>query len=299
MRKYFLLLLIAFCSAFNLMAEKWTTESLPMPYLQDARLHVCNPDNVLSALTVDSINSILTQLEHDKGIQTIVVAVKQLEGDDPYSFCMQLGRKYGIGSKRQRTGLIVLLATEDRSYQILTGNGLEGSLPDAICRRIQNKVMVPALKENNWDGAMLNTIRSISSYVRDDGTLKSGKNTDDDDAEEAFIAALVIGITTIVTIIVVLASRKKCSQCGRRMKKISTCRVRHPLSNKWVYRTLWQCPRCGHSEHTYTDDTHVQNGNGFPPIFLGGSSGSSSSGSFGGGVFGGGTFGGGGSGGRF
>ena len=91
---------------------------------------VCNPDGVLSADATQRTNLLLKALEKDKGIQTVVVVVKQLEGDDPYQFGMDLARKYGIGNK-QRTGLIVILATEDRSYQILTGNGLEGTLPDA------------------------------------------------------------------------------------------------------------------------------------------------------------------------
>ena len=109
MRKYLVLLLVVLFSFLSIMAEKWTPESLPMPYLRDARQHVCNPDEVLSNAVVDSLNVLLTQLERDKGVQTIVVVVKQLEGDDPYDFCMQLGRKYGIGSKKQRTRLILSL----------------------------------------------------------------------------------------------------------------------------------------------------------------------------------------------
>lgn len=295
MRKYLVLLLVALFPFLSTLAEKWTPENLPMPYLRDARLHVCNPDGVLSDAIVDSLNVLLTQLERDKGVQTIAVVVKQLEGDDPYDFCMQLGRKYGIGSKKQRTGLIVLLATKDRSYQILTGNGLEGTLPDGICRRIQNKVMVPALKRADWNGAMLSTIKSIDGYVRGDGSL-TAEADDDDDAASA--AAALTGLLIMLGSIAFWVSRKRCPKCGKRMKKISSNRVRHPLSHTWVYCTTWRCPKCGHTTKTYTDDIVRSNDGGFPPIIGGGSS-HSSGGSFGGGVFGGGTFGGGGSGGRF
>lgn len=292
MRKFLVLCFIALFSVLNVWAEKWTPESLPMPYLQNAREHVCNPDEVLSNSIVDSLNVILTQLEHDKGVQAIVVVVKQLEGDDPYAFSMQLGRKYGIGSKKQRTGLIVLLATEDRSYQILTGNGLEGTLPDGICRRIQNQVMVPALKKADWNGAMLATIKSIDSYVRGDDSLSP--EVDDDDDEAAVAAIGVTGVFVILGLIAFWVSRKRCSKCGSRMKKVNTCRIKHPLSQMWVYRTTWRCPKCGHTTETFTDDIVRSGNSGFPPINIGGGSSSSA-----GGIFGGGTFGGGGSGGRF
>lgn len=298
MRKFLVLLLVSLFPFLDIMAEKWTPESLPMPFLRDARQHVCNPDELLSNAIVDSLNVLLTQLERDKGVQTIAVVVKQLEGDDPYDFCMKLGRKYGIGSKKQRTGLIVLLATEDRSYQILTGNGIEGILPDGICRRIQNQVMVPALKQSDWNGAMLNTIKSIDNYVRGDDSLNA-ETTDADDEEDAALAAGVLtSLLIMFCSIAFWVSRKRCSKCGKRMKKVNFSRVRHPLSHTWVYCTTWRCPKCGHTTQTYTDDIARDNGGGFPPIIGGGLS-HSSGGSFGGGVFGGGTFGGGGSGGRF
>ena len=52
MRKYLVLLLVVLFPFLSIMAEKWTPESLPMPYLRDARQHVCNPDEVLSNAVV-------------------------------------------------------------------------------------------------------------------------------------------------------------------------------------------------------------------------------------------------------
>ena len=104
-------------------AHKWNAESLPMPHLSDERKYVSNPDGVLSSQAVMTVDKMLYSLEKEKGIETVVAVVKQIEGDDPYQFGMNIARKYGVGSKSQRTGLIIVLATEDRSYQILTGNG--------------------------------------------------------------------------------------------------------------------------------------------------------------------------------
>lgn len=189
MRKTITFLLLAMCSIVAF-AIKWNPETLPMVYLQDASQYVCNPDGVLSADATQQTNLMLKALEKDKGVQTVVVVVKQLEGDDPYQFGMDLSRKYGIGNK-QRTGLIIILATEDRSYQILTGNGLEGTLPDGICRRIQNRVMIPELKKGDWDAAIVKTVESIDKYIRGDESIKAD-STNDSDENDGWLAGLVI-----------------------------------------------------------------------------------------------------------
>ena len=103
------------------LAEGWTPDNLPMPYLQDNTKYVVNPDNVLKQQAEDSLNRELYRLEHDLCVQTVLIAVKHIEGDDPFTFGMQLGKKYGIGQKERNNGLIFMLCNEDRSYTILPG----------------------------------------------------------------------------------------------------------------------------------------------------------------------------------
>lgn len=299
--RYGLSILLSLLLTFplNIKAEKWSVETLEMPYLKDAHRYVCNPDGVLSAEIVAKSDSLLHQLEKDKGVQTIVVTVKQLKGDDPYQFGMDLGRKYGIGSKKQRTGLIVILATEDRSYQILTGNGLEGTLPDAICRRIQNRVMVPELKKSNWDAAIYKTLQTIDGYVRNDSTISA--DIDEDDKDEmilgALFAAMFIGGFIVITI--VAANQNRCPHCKKaQLRPTKRQRLRIAHTNSWCIKTTYRCPRCGYEKVGIEEDHHSNLGGGImPPIILGGGGGLGN-GSFGG-TFGGGSFGGGGSGGRF
>lgn len=298
-----LLLLIAACSFLLSFARKWTPEDVPMVHLQDARRYVCNPENVLSQAAVDSTDHMLTRLQRDKGIQTVVVVVKQIEGDDPYQFGMAIGKKYGVGSGKQRTGLIVVLATEDRSFQILTGNGLEGTLPDAICRRVQNRITMPALKEGKWDEAIMGTIRGLESYIRGDESLTA--DPEEDDETDAAIAGFILAAFLIAIISYAIyksQKRYKCPLCKTRMREVHRKRLRiNKGTGEWKYRVLLRCPKCGREKVIYEDDDTQNGSSTIPPIMpIGGgnSSGGFSGGSIGG-SFGGGTFGGGGSGGRF
>lgn len=303
MYRYFIITLLFILSAASSNARKWTPETLPMVHLKDATKYVCNPDGVLKPATVDSADALLSALERDKGVQTVVVVVKQLEGDDPYSFGMALGKRYGIGDGKQRTGLILILATEDRSYQLLTGNGLEGTIPDAISRRIQNRVMVPELKKGDWDKAIANTLKSIDGYVRGDETLRGN----DDEEDNPFGSILVLAFTfTFIAFIYILSlqsNRRTCPKCGKH--KLTLKKKTEKISGKRIMiEELWRCKSCGYEETRHTDkpnDEHNGNrsgGRGIPPFIFfpptGGGHGGPTGGSFGGG-----TFGGGGSGGRF
>lgn len=301
--RIFLLLLVLLPAVLH--AEGWTPETLPMPHLQDARRYVCNPDDVLSPAAVDSTDALLARLERDKGIETVVVAVKHLEGDDPYGFGMALARKYGVGSKQQNTGLIVIVATEDRSYQILTGRGLEGALPDAICRRVENRIMVPALKEGDWDTAIVRTMQAIDGHVRGDDSLLPAEEGDDATARVIglFIAVFIMALVGLLAFINYKGSHRQCPHCGKRkLRRISSSLVH--VNGKRKVRTRWRCTNCGYTE---VRDDDAPSGGGLhggiwvPPLIMGGGTGHGfgGGGGFSGGSFGGGSFGGGGSGGRF
>lgn len=296
MRKTLTILLLAMLLSLLSKAESWTPETLPMVHLQDARRYVCNPDGVLSQAATDSTDRILYALERDKGVQTVVVVVKRIEGADAYQFGMDLGRKYGVGSKTQRTGLILILSTEDRLYQILTGNGLEGTLPDAICRRIENRVMVPLLKEEKWDSAIVCTIKSIDGYVRGDESLKAEAADDEDDV--AATSGMVIAILFVIIFFIAVSRsihRLKCPHCKKTYMRVARRqRVKVGGLRAWQQRITYRCPRCGHEEVRYEDDSGFNGGIFVPPVYMGGTGGIGS-----GGGFSAGSFGGGGSGGSF
>lgn len=291
----------------TLCARKWNAENIDMVYLKDSTQYVCNPDGVLGIEAVQTTNRLLRKLETDKGVQTVVVTVKQLEGDDPYAFGMALGKKYGVGSKRQRTGLIVVLATEDRSYQILTGNGLEGTLPDALCKRVENRVMVPKLKKGDWDAAIVETVQALDQIIRGDDTIVAEE--EDDEGGWIALGVFVLICVGMLALFILLGylSMKTCPKCGKKHSMTRSKEVKFREGRKRKKRVTWVCRHCGHTYETIEDDMDsagLGGAVGSGPVIFGagrghGGSGRGGFGGFGGGSFGGGSFGGGGAGGRF
>ena len=285
------------------LAEGWTPDNLPMPYLQDNTKYVVNPDGVLTQQAEDSLNRELYRLEHDLGVQTVLIAVKHIDGDDPFTFGMQLGKKYGIGQKERNNGLIFMLCNEDRSYTILPGKGLEASLPDAICRRIQNRFMLPQLREGAWDEAMLQAMNAMDRYIRGDEEYCNSLNTDDDELDDgSFLTILsIFGLFFgFMVYLIRKSNRRDCPRCGGKgtLRRVKSTLV-HNGFNKQTWRVIWRCKNCG---YTTTEDITTPTGgsSGMGSAIIGGSLGGLGRGGGSiGGSFGGGSFGGGGSTGRF
>lgn len=288
-------------------AAVWTADDFPVAYLRDSRQYVSDPDNVLSPAARDTINAMLGSLEATRGVQSLFAVARRIENGDPYEFGMALARKYGIGSKKQNSGLIVVLSTEDRAYYILTGNGLEGTLPDAICKRIENQYMVPYLSDGDWDTAMTNCAKAVYAYVAKDEALLPADKADDDEDAAVIALILVLGCGIIVLIAVIANARRKslCPKCHNHTFKPTGQTLRRTADGRLL--AIYKCSSCGYTE-ARDENSHGDNDDGssaaaafLPFLFMGGGRGGSfgGGGGFSGGSFGGGSFGGGGAGGKF
>lgn len=304
MKKLFLLgfLFLSFALA-EAQSRIYKVEDIPLVHLKDARRYVSNPDGILSPAVVSAIDSTLYALEHETGIQTLVVAVGQIEGGDCFDFAYRLGRENGIGQKETDNGLVVLLVTGERCIQFATGYGIEGDLPDATCKQIQVRYMNPYFKDGNWDAGMLAGIHAIRAQLN--GTGEPLQAPEDDDTFLLFSIFFCCFILVPLFLWLNARQRKRCPKCHKRaLRQVSV----QTLSRTAGYHTdevTYVCRHCGNVVRKQRrirddDDFHHRGGNGWP--FLGGpffGGGGHSGGSFGGGSFGGGDFGGGGAGSKF
>lgn len=300
MHKFLTTLSIILLTAWStLLAKVWNPDNLPVAQNSPTPTYVSNPDGILSQAAVAEIDTMLLSIEKSKGVKALVVAITNIEGDDPYRFATDLGNKYGVGTK-DNTGLVLVLATGDRSYWISTGSGMDKYLPDAIVKRVEMRVMVPLLKESQWSEAMVETVRTITQLLEGNEELRASYTEEDDDFDWwpmllplGFIGSLV-GASKYSGY-----KKKRCKRCGKHKMVMKKRTTRNISEQKELISELWVCPVCGHSETRQREvrraDFYDGRGGGG---YMGSGGGYHSSGpSFG--SFGGGSFSGGGAGGRF
>lgn len=285
--------LLCLCTVSQVQAKVYKPEDVPLVHLQDRTRYVSNPDKILSPQVVASIDSLFFALEQKTGIQVLVAVVGDIEGGDCFEFAHTLGQKAGVGQKERDNGLVVLLSTGERCIQFATGYGLEGALPDAICKRIQNRYMVDYFAADNWDKGMLEGMKAVGGYL--DGSMENIPDEEDDTAIIVFVIVLFTLGFGIMALAVWMNNR--CPKCGKRnIQRVNSHIVER--SNGYIVRdTTYRCIYCGHQfkRRTKSVDSNYRGPRG--GVIIGG--GGFGGGGFSGGSFGGGSFGGGGAGSRF
>lgn len=283
-------------------AKSYNVQNLPA---LNNTTRVANPDNILSPATVDSINSMLLTFDRHK-VQCLIAVVERIDNDDPYDFAIGLGRRFGVGGKSSQ-GVVIVLATLDRSYQIVTGSGMEKFLPDAICKRIEMKALVPYLKEGKWDNGMTATVKMMCQYLeKDPEVMEQTRSDENEEFDETFfmIAGIIIILIFLCAIALAFYSEYKsrcCPKCGKHQFRVTHREKTVDRKGNTHVFTTRVCRLCGHTSTKETIIKKEQDQGGGGVFFIGGGGGHGSIGGGGGGFssFGGGTFSGGGAGGRF
>lgn len=262
-----LLLAVAIIATVAVSATTWSADNIPMVHLQDRNRYVCDPDNIISPADLDSADVCLKRLHKECGVQTVFIVVNNVKNADCFRMAEDVGNKYGVGDKKTRRGLVVVIAVKDRKYFIAPGKGLEGDLTDVECDDIARECIVKNMKVNDVDRALLYTARALYSKFKTGEVVIDNDDAGDDD-EPVWLVVLVLLICFARPIYLLV------------LYVLEKLGLRKPR------------PKKRHRRH--------DNDDWFPPFFLGGGGGWSSSGGGGfssGGSFGGGSFGGGGAGG--
>lgn len=279
--------------------EYKSVDDVPNVRLTDVRRYVTDPSSILSPAATDTINAILGRLEKSTGIETAVVMLPSIGENDIFDFSTSLFRKWGIGKAKNNNGLLILFVMDQHKVRFATGYGIEGTMTDAMSKRIQTQYMVPAFKRSDWDKGMVDGVRAAAKVL--DGSMEpEAADSDTDTSDLLFSIGIVIGV--ILLAMFVSSIKQRCPKCRKRsaMKQmgVEVLRVsKGKGKRKRIRRTTYVCQYCG---HIMTKDEDIDDNSGSAAAggaILGsmlGSGGGGGGGSFGG-SFGGGSTGGGGS----
>lgn len=279
--------------------EYKSVDDVPNVRLTDVRRYVSDPTSILSPAATDTINAILGRLEKSTGIETAVVMLPSIGENDIFDFSTSLFRKWGIGKKKSNNGLLILFVMDQHKVRFATGYGIEGTMTDAMSKRIQMQYMVPAFKRSDWNKGMVDGVRATAKVL--DGSMEpEAADSDTDTGDILFSIGIIVGIVLLVMFVSSIMQRcPKChkrsamKQMGVEVLRVSTGKGRR----KRIRRTTYICQYCGHmmtKDEDIDDNSGSAAASGFILGSMLGGGGRGGGGSFGG-SFGGGSTGGGGS----
>ncbi|HRI41551.1 MAG: TPM domain-containing protein [Bacteroidia bacterium] len=127
----------------------------------------------------DALERKLVAFDDSTSTQIAVVIISSVGNYDIADYSVQLFNRWKIGRQDKNNGVLVLVAKDDRKVFITTGYGIEGVLPDILCKRIVDQDIVPNFKVGSFYGGLEQGTNSIMSIVSGEFTadayMKKGK----------------------------------------------------------------------------------------------------------------------------
>ncbi len=106
--------------------------------------------NTLTPAQLEALEHKLVAYDDSTSNQIAVVIVNSTEGNSIDDAGLGILRSWGVGSKENNNGVVLLVAKDDRKVGIQTGYGLEGAIPDLIAKSIIDNQILPQFKAGNY-----------------------------------------------------------------------------------------------------------------------------------------------------
>ena len=166
--------------------------------------------NLLSESQKNSLEQKLIRYSDSTSTQIVMAIIRSTEGENITYLGAQWGQKWGIGQAGKDNGILVLLAKDDRKIAINTGYGVEGSLTDAMSRRIIENVIIPQFKQDDYYSGLNNGADAIFQVLN--GEFQEDRTFDDNPGFpfEAFLPIIIF-----IVILIILSSRNRRNKGGR------------------------------------------------------------------------------------
>ena len=108
----------------------------------------------LTAPERDALEQKLAAFEQAKGSQVAVLMVPSIEGEAIEDFAGRVTDAWQLGRKGVDDGVLFVVAKQERKMRIHTGRGVQGTLTDALSRRIIADIVAPRFRTGDFAGGV-------------------------------------------------------------------------------------------------------------------------------------------------
>jgi uncharacterized protein len=144
----------------------------------------------------------------DSTSNQIAVVIIATTGDyDISDFSFALGRKWGIGNKKNNNGVLLLVAKNDHKVFIAPGYGLEGAIPDITAKSIIENEIVPNFKGADFYRGIDEGTDALMQAARGEYTAPEGYANRGGSQNGIPVIVIVIGFILVVWLIIWWKSR--------------------------------------------------------------------------------------------
>jgi uncharacterized protein len=173
--------------------------------------------NLLSPNEKQQLEGDLTRYFDSTSTQIAVVTLADLGDYDIVDWAVEIGKKWGVGMKQKNNGVVIIVSLAPRKKTfIATGYGVEGFLPDVICKRIVDQYINPKFKEGKFYEGLNGGFQGIRAAAKGEFVNENPKKSGDSDG--GFWIFIIIMIAILIFIIWSQNARRNSAHYGTRRR---------------------------------------------------------------------------------
>ena len=160
--------LVRFCVSWLVLFVIWAASARAAEVMPPKPARYFNDyAGVVASGTAQQLNQQLEEFEKTTSSQVLVAVFPKMQSDSSIEdYTIRVARSWGVGQKDQKNGAVLFVFVQDRRMRIEVGYGLEGALPDALCKRIIEEQLKPHFKNNDYNGGLSAGVTAILQATR-------------------------------------------------------------------------------------------------------------------------------------
>jgi len=119
------------------------------------------------------LESEILQIRNETTAEIAVLTVYSTYDVDIYDFTLETFREWGIGKKDKNNGVFIVIAKNDRKWRIMTGYGVEGTLPDSLVKKIGENCFPENFKNEEYFKGIELAIKDMGKLLKKDPSIIS------------------------------------------------------------------------------------------------------------------------------
>jgi uncharacterized protein len=161
------------CIAGLVLAVSAVTRADDIKKIQPAG-YVTDLAGILTPQAKAQLEALGTELEQKTGAQMAIVTVKSLDGQEIEPYANDLFQHLRVGKKKEETGVMLLVAPNERKYRTEVGYGLEPVINDARAGDAA-RLMVPYFRQGDYSAGVTAAAWQLANYIAESkGVTLSG-----------------------------------------------------------------------------------------------------------------------------
>ncbi len=122
---------------------------------------------VVSPAAATRLNQTLQDFERQTSSQILVAVFPKMQSPSSIEdYTVRVAQSWKVGQKDKKNGAVLFVFVQDHKMFIQVGYGLEGALPDAICKRIVEDEIKPRFRNNDFDGGLSAGVAALLKATR-------------------------------------------------------------------------------------------------------------------------------------